>query len=309
MSIVAISETVGSGGTEIGRALAGALGWEFADREIITKAAESFGEGVLDLRHAIEEKPTLWDRFRHSQRRYMTYVEAIVLEMAARGRAVLVGRASTIILGDVPHALRVRVIAPEQLRAERLEREQGLTAEAARDYVRDADRDLAARVRFLYHVDWDEPLLYDVVVNTERTSVTRAVGVLRERLLDERLTPTDASRQALRDRSLSALARAALLANPATRPRVIGVSVADGSVELTGRVETEAERRTAEEAVARIPGVVRVRNELVVFAGSENVLAHGQFRHGEERSWGGYGGGSYERERPEPPRPEDDRRR
>ena len=308
MSIVAISETVGSGGTEIGRALAGALGWEFADREIITKAAESFGEGVLDLRHAIEEKPTLWDRFRHSQRRYMTYVEAIVLERAARGRAVLVGRASTIILGDVPHALRVRVIAPEQLRAERLEREQGLTAEAARDYVRDADRDLAARVRFLYHVDWHEPLLYDVVVNTERTSVTRAVGVLRERLLDERLTPTDASRQALRDRSLSALARAALLANPATRPRVIGVSVADGSVELTGRVETEAERRTAEEAVARIPGVVRVRNELVVFAGSENVLAHGQFRHGEERSWGGYGGGSYEREHSEPPRPEGDRR-
>jgi len=308
MSIVAISETVGSGGTEIGRALAGALGWEFADREIITKAAESFGEGVMDVRHAIEEKPTLWDRFRHSQRRYMTYVEAIVLEMAARDRVVLVGRASTVILGDVPHALRVRVIAPEPVRAERLEREQGLTAEAARDYVRDADRDLAARVRFLYHLDWDEPLLYDLVVNTARTSVARAVAVLRERLLDERLAPVEASRQALRDRSLSALARAALLANPATRPRVIGVSVADGAVELTGRVETEAERRTAEEAVARIPGVARVRNELVVFAGSENVLAHGQFRHGEERSWGGYGGGSYEGERPEPPRPEGDRR-
>ena len=59
MSIVAISETVGSGGTEIGRALASAVGWEFADREIITKAAESFGEGVMDVRHAIEERPTL----------------------------------------------------------------------------------------------------------------------------------------------------------------------------------------------------------------------------------------------------------
>jgi cytidylate kinase len=308
MSIVAISETVGSGGTEIGRALAGALGWEFADREIITKAAESFGEGVMDVRHAIEEKPTLWDRFRQSQRRYMTYVEAIVLEMAARGRVVLVGRASTAILRDVAHALRVRVIAPEALRAERIEREQGMTAEAARDFVRDADRDLAARVRFLYHLDWDDPLLYDVVVNTERTSVARAVAVLRERLLDDRLAPTDASRRALQDRSLGALARAALLANPATRPRTLGVSVADGVVELSGRVETEGERRTAEEAVARIAGVARVRNELVVFAGSENVLAHGQFRHGEERSWGGYGGGSYERERPEPPRGEGERR-
>ena len=70
MSIVAMSETVGSGGSEIGRALAAALGWEFADREIITKAAESFGEGVGELRHATEEKPTLWDRFRQSQQRY-----------------------------------------------------------------------------------------------------------------------------------------------------------------------------------------------------------------------------------------------
>lgn len=308
MSIVAISETVGSGGLEIGRTLAGALGWEFADREIITKAAESFGEGVMDVRHAIEEKPTLWDRFRQSQRRYMTYVEAIVLEMAARDRVVLVGRASTVILGDVAHALRVRVIAPEGVRAERLEREQGLTAEASRDYIRDADRDLAARVRFLYHLDWDDPLLYDVVINTDRTSVPRAVAVLRERLLDDRLAPTAASQRALRDRSLAALARAALLANPATRPRAIGVHVADDWVELSGSVETESERRTAETAVARIPGVAGVRNALVIVSGRENLFAHGQFRHGEERSWGGYGGGSYERQQPEPPRKEDDRR-
>jgi cytidylate kinase len=309
MSIVAISETVGSGGLQIGRTLASELGWEFADREIITKAAESFGEGVTEVRHAIEEKPTLWDRFRQSQRRYMTYVEAIVLEMAARDRVVLVGRASTVILGDVAQALRVRVVAPEPVRAERLEREQGLTAEAARDYVRDVDRDLAARVRFLYHVDWNEPLLYDVVVNTERTSVARAVAMLRERLLDDRLAPTETSRRALRERSLGALARATLLANPITRPRTIGVSVIDGAVALTGRVETEGERRAAEEAVARIPGVVAVRNELVVFTGQESLAAHGQFRHGEERSWGGYGGGGYGLERPEPPGPEDDRRR
>ena len=309
MSIVAMSETVGSGGMEIGRALATELGWEFADREIITKAAEAFGEGVMDLKHATEEKPTLWDRFRQSQRRYVTYVEAIVLEMAARDNVVLVGRASTVILGDVPHALRVRVIAPERMRAERLERQLGLTSEAALEYVREADRDLAARVRFLYHLDWEEPLLYDVVLNTERLSVARAVALLSERLLDERLTLTDVSRQALRDRSLAAHARAALLANPTTRPRAIGVTVAGGSVELTGRVETAAERQAAEEAVARIPGVASVRNGLVVFASVDASLSHGQFRHGEERSWGGYGGGGYERERqPEQREPDSDRR-
>ena len=296
MSIVAMSETVGSGGTEIGRALARALGWEFADRDIITKAAESFGEGVMDLRHAIEEKPTLWDRFRQSQRRYKAYVEAIVLEMAARDNVVLVGRASTVILGDVPHALRVRVIAPEPMRAQRMEREQGLTPEAALEFVRDADRDLASRVRFFYDLDWEDPLLYDVVLNTERLSVSRAVAVLREELLDERLRSKEVARQALHDRSLLARARAVLQSNPTTRPCAIGVAVDRGTVSLTGRVETTTERQAAEAAVAGIPGVVGVHNELMADVGTFDATGHGQFRHGEERSWGGYGGGFYEGE-------------
>src|SRR5207245_2208333 len=75
MSIVAISETAGSMGIEIGRKLAESLGWEFADREILSKASEQFGENVTDLRHSVEEKPTLWERFSDTQHRYKAYVE------------------------------------------------------------------------------------------------------------------------------------------------------------------------------------------------------------------------------------------
>ena len=289
MSIVAMSETVGSRGTEIGRALAVALGWEFADREIITKAAESFGQGVVELRHATEEKPTLWDRFQQSQQRYATYVEATVLEMAARDNVVLVGRASTVILRDVRHALRVRVIASESVRAQRIEQQQGLTADAALASVRHADHDLGSRVRFLYHLDWEAPLLYDVVLNTERLSVPRAVAMLREMLAEERFASTDDSRRELLDRSLTASARAALLANPTTRRSSISVIATGGAVELTGLVMSEGERRSAEDAVAQIGGVAAVHNGLIVRASVVDHLAHGQFRHGEERSWGGYG--------------------
>lgn len=296
MSVVAMSETVGSGGTEIGRALAAALGWEFADREIITKAAESFGEGVEELKHATEEKPTLWDRFRESQQRYAAYVEATVLEMAARDNVVLVGRASSFILRDVRHVLRVRVIAAERVRVERIERQQGLTWEATQAYVRNADHDLAARVRFLYHLDWEAPLLYDIVLNTERLSVTRAVSVLRDMLADERFASTDDSRRELNDRRMAASGRAALLANPSTRPYSIRVTATGDTIELTGRVATETERQGAEAVVARIPGVATVRNVLFVHAGAVDDFSHGQFRHGEERSWGGYGGGGYEGE-------------
>ena len=145
MSIVAISETAGSLGIEIGRKLANDLGWEFADREIIAKASEQFGEDVMTLRHSVEEKPTLWDRFSDSQHRYKAYVEAIMLEMAARDNVVLAGRSSTIVLREVPHVVRVRTTAPERRRAERLQHQLGLTHEAGLDYVRHSDRERADR--------------------------------------------------------------------------------------------------------------------------------------------------------------------
>src|SRR5262245_50459946 len=165
MSIVAISETAGSGATEIGRMLAATLGYEFADREIIEKAAEGFGEGVTTLTHAMEERPTLWERITDTQRRYVTYVEATILEMEARDTDVRAGRASTIVLCHVPHVLRVLITASERVRVERLESQQGLVHEAAVRYVRRSDREREARVKFIYRVDVDDPLAYDLVLN------------------------------------------------------------------------------------------------------------------------------------------------
>ena len=263
MSIVAISETAGSLGREIGRTVAAALGHEFADREIISKAAERFGEGVLELTHATEEKPTLWERFTETQGRYMAYVEAILLEMAARDNVVLVGRASTIILGRIPQALRVRISAPEGARAQRIHQELGLTPEAALDYVRRSDRERAARERFLYHVDWDDPLSYDLVLNTERLSVDGGARLIRDALQEARFETTVTARKTTRDLSVIAQAKAALLANPLTRLQQIFVSSTDGYLALSGTVRTEQERRAAQEAVASIPGVTGVLNDIV----------------------------------------------
>src|SRR5437667_6821023 len=275
MSILAISDTAGSLGREIGRTGAVTLGHEFADREIISKAAESFGEGVMELTHATEEKPTLWERFTETQRRYMAYVEAIVLEMAARENVVLVGRASTTILGKIPQALRVRISAPEGVRAQQVHQQQGLTAEAALDYVRRSDRERAARVRFLYHVDWDDPLSYDLVLNTERLSVDGGARLIRDALQEARFETTVTARKTTRDLSVIAQAKAALLANPMTRLRQIFVSSADGHISLSGSVRTEEERRVAQGVVASLPGVTGVLNDIVVLPGSLSGFSAG----------------------------------
>jgi len=262
MSIVAISETAGSMGIEIGRKLAESLGWEYADREILSKASEQFGENVTDLRHSVEEKPTLWERFSDTQHRYKAYVEAIMLEMAARDNVVLAGRSSTIVLRQVPHVVRVRTSAPEYTRAQRLENEMGLTHEAALNYVRHSDRERAARVKFLYQL----------VLNTERLTVEKGAALIRETLRDERFQSIEPGRRAVVDLSLAALARAALMAHPQVEANSLTVTCKDGHVSLTGGVREDEQRTVAADVVRRIPGVVSVLNEIVVMGLGRTII-------------------------------------
>jgi cytidylate kinase len=294
MSVVAISDTVGSLGGDIARAAAAALGYELVDREIIAEAADRFGESVSRLTHATEERPTMWERFTETQHRYLAYVEATIFAMAARDNVIIVGRSATVILREAPHTARVRVDAPEAVRIEREQQRHGLALEAARAHVQRTDRERASRVRFLYQVDVADGLLYDLVLNTERVGTDRAARLILETLADDRFRASDGSRAVMRDLALAAQARAALLAHPVTRPLRLFVDCAAGAISLGGRADAREQAETAAAVAAGIPGVGAVRNEIVAPLAAvviDEEPSHGQFRHGEERSWGGHGGG------------------
>lgn len=261
MSIVAIAPTLGSLGDEIGRALARSLSWDFADREIILEAAGRFGEGVMTLEHVTEEKPSLWERVADTHHHYVTFVEAIVLEMAARDDVVLVGRGAPYVLRPLRHALRVRITAPEPLRARRLESQQGLTAEAARHLVHQSDHERGSRVRFFYHLDWNDSLVYDLTLNTERLDVEEGARVIRETLASERWRSTPESRALAEDLALGARARAGLLAHPETRRLRLSVTCRERQVTVAGLLDREEQRKTVEQVVATLPGVAGVRLE------------------------------------------------
>jgi cytidylate kinase len=280
---------MGSLGIEIGQALAASLGYQFAERDIISKAADRFGVDVARLSHAVEERPTLVDRLNTAQRRFAQYVEATVQEMAARDDIVLVGLASTIILAGMPHTLRVRVTAPEGRRAERVAQAQGLDPTAALDFVRQSDRERGGRVWFLYHVDLENPLLYDLVINTDRLEAEEGARLVQHALQHPRFRSTEASRLTMRDLSLVAQARGVLVADPVTCGRSISVDCTDGVVSLGGRVEEWPVRRAAEQALGKVPGIREVRflsPAAIEGPGSEEGRPD---LHGEAHRWGGHG--------------------
>jgi BON domain len=126
------------------------------------------------------------------------------------------------------------------------------------------DRDWAARIRHLYDVDLDDPLQYDLVLNTARLDIPAAVATIRASLAAERFHATPASLAETRNRCLTARVHAALLANPRTRDLGLFFSCRDGQVSLSGRVARDEQRRAAEEIVEGLSGVSRVLSEVIV---------------------------------------------
>ena len=67
------------------------------------------------------------------------------------------------------------------------------------------------RIKELFNIDWRDPTLYDLVVNTARMSVETAARLIVEVSQREEYRPTTDSLQAIKDLTLNARVEAVLI--------------------------------------------------------------------------------------------------
>jgi cytidylate kinase len=240
MTIVTLSHGIGAGGPEIGQQLAERLGCHYVDHELISNAAQRYGLLEEKLSHLDESKPSLFERFDAETRRYITVLQTTLYDFAEQDNVVLMGRGGQWLLRGIPHVLRVRVMAPFELRVNRLTKKlagrigEQMNPRTVTELVRRDDTEKAGRMRYLYEVDVADPALYDLVVNTEKLSVTAAVGLVAGVVGQAELTTTPASAQLVADRSLASRVQVALATHPGTRKDRITVEAKTGVVTLDG---------------------------------------------------------------------------
>ena len=109
---------------------------------------------------------------------YLQAVRTVIKEWAEGGNIVIVGRAGQALLCDFPRCVHVRVVAPLQTRLERVMDEQKISAEAARAQIEASDRYRKNYLKRFYQVNWNDPELYDLVINTGRRSIEEAAKVI-----------------------------------------------------------------------------------------------------------------------------------
>jgi cytidylate kinase len=263
MAIVTIAHETGSGGPEIGIELAKRLGWRYVDRDMLSEAAQRYGVGEDKLAELDEKKPSLFERFDVETRQYISVLQSALLDAAEQDNVVINSRGGQVLLRGISHALRVFVIAPFELRVKRVmkkmsaQAQEGVDVRTTLEMVRHSDQEKHGRIRYLYDVDWGDPALYDLVLNTEKLTVDAGVEAIAG--LVRSLATTAESRQQVRDRALSSRVRAALAAHPDTRKYRLTVESDRGVIRLEGTAALER----ATEVARSVPGVVDVKSQLL----------------------------------------------
>jgi cytidylate kinase len=180
MNVITVSREYGAGGLAVARRLAEALGWELLDRELLLRAAaiENLSDAELEQ---IDEQPVgLLGRLRRNplHLRYMHGLTEAAHQAAARGRVVLVGRGTGHLLRHLPDVFSLRLVAPRDLRVQRMMEREGLSAEAALARCVVVDRSRERFNRYFFGPDATRPWQYDCTINTGRVPLDDVVAVV-----------------------------------------------------------------------------------------------------------------------------------
>ena len=179
MAVITLSRQMGSKGDEVARMVADRLGLRLVGREIINQAALQAGVPEVALSE-IDELGLLGMKPRpEALRLYRETVSRLIQELADAGNLLLVGRGGQIILAGREDALHVQVIALRASRINWIQEQRSVTADVAAALVDASDRARAAYLRRHFQVHWDAPELYDLIVNTERLTVSAAAEIIR----------------------------------------------------------------------------------------------------------------------------------
>ncbi len=193
--IITIARQFGSGGREIGEALAKALGVKCYDKELISLAAKESGVDP-EVFNNVDEKATnsllyslsmgLYsfgtgfnaDRLPVNDKLYLLQ-HKIIKKLALDGPCVIVGRCADYVLRDCKNVVRLFICADMDYRIKRAVEKKGVKESKAEQVINKTDKSRANYYNFYSGMKWGDPENYDLSLNRTRLTLEQAIGVIQ----------------------------------------------------------------------------------------------------------------------------------
>jgi len=182
---ITISREPGSGGRIVAQKLAEKLGFSVFHQEVLLEIAkradvsekllatlDERGLSVLeDCISALVYDRHLWPD------EYLKHLVKVIGAIGEHGRAIIVGRGANFVVPP-QYRLRLRIVAPHDIRIENVVRTYNVSAEDAKRHIIRTESDRRAFIRKYFNADIANPTNYDLVINTGSLEINKAVGAV-----------------------------------------------------------------------------------------------------------------------------------
>jgi cytidylate kinase len=182
VSTITISREPGSGGSVVANKLAAKLDFKVFHQEVLLEIAKR--ADVSDkLLATLDEKglnvledcisALVYDRHLWPDE-YLKHLMKVIGAIGEHGRAIIVGRGANFVVPP-QNRLRLRIVAPQDVRIANVARVFDITAEDAKRRIIRTESDRRAFIRKYFNADITDPINYDFVINTGALEIDKAV--------------------------------------------------------------------------------------------------------------------------------------
>ena len=193
-TIITIGRQCGSGGREVGIALAKDLNIPYYDKELLKRAAKESGlcEEVFEK---FDEKPTSSLLYSIVMDPYSLGIGANGIDMpinhkvflaafdtikkiADEGPCVMIGRCADYALADYSNVVNFFLFAPMEDRIKRVAERRELTPEKAKDYIQKAEKQRASYYNYYTTKKWGATTSYNYCLDTSVLGIDGTVELI-----------------------------------------------------------------------------------------------------------------------------------
>lgn len=270
MAVIAMTREMATLGKDVAEGLAARLDLTIVHHELVEQdIAQRAGLPESEVHRFLEGETPLLQKWKIDSKRLSRYTAQEILELAAQGKTLIRGWGATHLLRSVPHAICVRICAPMAFRTQVLMERLGVTdPRVARREIERSDAAHNNTMRRLFRIDWQDPGLYTLALNTARVSVDDCVEQITRLAQSPAFPETAASKLSLQDQIVLARVRDALdrRFGPGINALGIEAHVSKGHVTLAGAMSDERPMVECVRLVRDVTGVVSVESKIAYIA-------------------------------------------
>jgi cytidylate kinase len=265
MAVITISRGSYSRGKEVAEKVASELNYECISRDILLEASEHFHIDEIKLIRAIHDAPSVLERFTHGTEKYISYIKAALLNHAKKDNIVYHGLAGHFFLQDIPHVIKVRVIADMEDRVKEEMKRENISEEKAR-YILTSDDDERRKWGLkLYGQDPWDCNLYDLLVHIKTNTVDDAVALILHASRFECFQTTKESQKMIDDLALAAEIKTKLVdifpnAETSAKDNIVLVTIE------APLIQEEKITQKIKETIGEVDGVKEIKVHVIPFA-------------------------------------------